>query len=75
MTPPSVVSEHRYSVNLLKAYGVLSFILVVGDLLSLGATIAQVKVKVKHSKHRAVRCTPCKGTILIINNYESVGCF
>ena len=72
MTPPSVVAEHRYSVNLLKAYGVLSFILVVGDLLSLGATIAQVKVNVKHSKHRAVRCTPCEGTILSINNYESV---
>ena len=49
--PPSVVSGHHYSVNLVKAYGVLSFILVVGDLLSLGATIAQVKPL------KAPRCT------------------
>lgn len=38
----SVPAEHRYCVNLLKAYGVLSAILVVGDTLSLGAILAQV---------------------------------
>ncbi|CAN0161935.1 unnamed protein product, partial [Ectocarpus sp. 12 AP-2014] len=39
--PDSVPTEHRFCVNLLKAYGALSAILLVSDLLSFGAILGQ----------------------------------
>ncbi|CBJ33566.1 conserved unknown protein [Ectocarpus siliculosus] len=39
--PDSVPAEHRFCVNLLKAYGALSAILLVSDLLSFGAILGQ----------------------------------
>lgn len=39
----SVPAEHRFCLNLLKAYGALSAILLASDLLSLGAILGQVR--------------------------------
>ncbi|CAN0250236.1 unnamed protein product [Pylaiella littoralis] len=41
--PDSVPAEHRFCVNLLKAYGALSAILLASDLLSLGAILGQAR--------------------------------
>lgn len=38
----SVPAEHRFCINLLKAYGVLSAVLLVSDLFSIGAILGQV---------------------------------
>lgn len=42
LLPGSVPAEHRFCINLLKAYGALSAVLLVSDLISFGAILSQV---------------------------------
>lgn len=39
----SVPAEHRFCINLLKAYGTLNAVLLVSDLISFGAILSQVR--------------------------------
>lgn len=40
----SLLAEHKFCVNLLKAYGILAAILFISDALSLGGILGQVNV-------------------------------